>query len=252
MRAMVREWHGAEPEFTGNIATDYGTRNEAGALIEYQLETSYAVVPSGFIACSDWAGCSPDGLISLFGGVEVKCPYGKRKADSPHKSITELPHYYDQIQFSLWVTSRAWWDFYQWARGMTKLERVEPDSAWRRRNIPKLQAFWEDYLIEREKPNADKHLEPLRKVIDTPEAARMVAEYDDMTEAMERAKERRDEIRDQIIGLCSGSNSEFAGRKVTKSERAGAVAYAKVLAKYAPDVDLEPFRGKPTTVWTIK
>ena len=34
MRRMVREYHGAPEEFEGNIATEYGTRNEAGALTE--------------------------------------------------------------------------------------------------------------------------------------------------------------------------------------------------------------------------
>ncbi|MEI2685336.1 MAG: hypothetical protein V9G14_02925 [Cypionkella sp.] len=32
MRRMVRDAHGAEPEFFGNIATQYGERNEDGAV----------------------------------------------------------------------------------------------------------------------------------------------------------------------------------------------------------------------------
>ena len=72
MRRMVRDAHGAEPEFTGNIATEYGVVNEAGAIAEYQMETANKVQAVGFITREDWAGCSPDGLIGDDGGLEVK------------------------------------------------------------------------------------------------------------------------------------------------------------------------------------
>ena len=106
MRRMVRDAHGAEPEFTGNIATQYGENNEAGAIAEYQMETGRTVNPVGFVTREDWAGCSPDGLIGDDGGLEVKCPFGKRK-EGDLKPLDDQPHYYAQVQFSLWVTGRA-------------------------------------------------------------------------------------------------------------------------------------------------
>jgi hypothetical protein len=252
MRRMVREWHGAEAEFVGNVATEYGTFHEAGALAEYQMETGNAVTPEGFVTREDWAGCSPDGLVGLTGGLEIKCPFGKRKmgAEDAFKPLAEQPHYHDQIQFSMWVCERASWDFFQWAPGKTALETVKPCSKWRAKNLPKLRQFYAEYLHEREH-NAEVHLEPKRVSIDTPEAARLVAEYDDLTEAMDRAKERRDEIKEAIVALAGGKDAFVAGRKVTKVERAGSVSYAKALAKFAPDADLEPFRGKPSFSWRI-
>jgi len=252
MRRMVRDWHGAEPEFTGNVATEYGTFHEAGALAEYQMETGNAVTAEGFVTREDWAGCSPDGLIGLTGGLEIKCPFGKRKmgAGDTFKPLADQPHYHDQIQFSLWVCERAWWDFFQWAPGATALEQVKPCSKWRASALPKLRQFYAEYLHEREH-NADAHLEPLRVSVDTPEAARLMAEYDDLTEAMDKAKERRAEVQEAIVALAGGRNAFIAGRKVTKVEKAGAVSYAKALAKYAPDADLDPFRGKPSTSWRI-
>lgn len=253
MRRMVREWHGAEPEFTGNVATEYGTFHEAGALVEYQMETGNAVEAVGFVRREDWAGCSPDGLIGLVGGLEIKCPFGKRKMgkDDTFKALSEQPHYHDQVQFSLWVCERAWWDFYQWAPGKTALERVTPCSKWRARNLPKLRQFYAEYLHEREH-NAAAHLEPKRLIVDTPEARRLMEEWDDLTDAMERAKARRDEVQEAIVALAGGRNATVAGRNVTKVEKAGAVSYAKALAKYAPGADLEPFRGKPSSYWVIK
>ncbi len=78
MRRMVRDAHGAEPEFTGNIATQYGERNEDGAVDEYYMETGNKV-QVGFVTKEDWAGCSPDSLINDDGGLEAKCPFGKRE-----------------------------------------------------------------------------------------------------------------------------------------------------------------------------
>lgn len=254
MRRMVRDWHGAEPEFSGNVATDYGTFHEAGALAEYQMETGNAVEAAGFIPREDWAGCSPDGLVGLVGGVEIKCPFGKRKmtTDDEFKAIDELPHYHDQVQFSLWVCERAWWDFYQWAPGgFSKLERVTPCSRWRSKNLPKLRAFWEEFCDERRQDNAQKHLEARRVEIDTMEAHRLIQEYDDLTEAMERAKARRDEVQAAIVALTGERNAVVAGRNVTLIEKAGAVSYAKAIKAYAPDADLEPFRGEPSNHWRV-
>jgi len=253
MRRMVREWHGAEPEFTGNVATEYGTFHEDGALAEYQMETGSRVEQVGFLTRSEWAGCSPDGLVGLYAGVEIKCPFGKRKmgAGDVFKRLSEQPHYYDQIQFSLWVTQRATWDFFQWAPGATALETVKPDSAWRLKNLPKLQAFWDEFCEERQQDNAQKHLEPLRAEIDTPEAYRLMAEYDDLQEAVERAQERMAEVKAQIIAMCGDKSAVVAGRNVTKVERKGSVSYAKALAEYAPNAELEPFRGNPSTSWRI-
>ena len=252
MRRMVRDWHGAESEFTGNIATEYGVFNEEGALAEYQMETGNAVQAEGFLTRDEWAGCSPDGLVGLVGGVEVKCPFGKRKmaAGDAFKPLADQPHYMDQVQFSMWVCERAWWDFFQWAPSRSYLVKVSPDSKWRAKNLPKLRAFYEDYLHEREH-NAAPHLEPKRVRIDTPEAARLMAEYDDLTEAMERAKEKRDEVTERIIALAGGKNASIAGRSVTKVDRAGSVSYAKALKELAPDADLEPYRGKPSSHWRI-
>ncbi len=252
MRRMVRDWHGAEPEFTGNVATEYGTFHEAGALAEYQMETGNAVEAVGFVTREDWAGCSPDGLIGLVGGVEIKCPFGKRKMgpEDDFKPLADQPHYHDQIQFSLWVTERAWWDFYQWAPGgWSKLETISPSAAWRSRNLPRLREFWEDFCAERENP--EPHLEPKRVIVDTPEAARLMDEYDDLQEAIDRAKERQAEVRDMIVGLAGERDALIAGRKVTRVDRSGAISYAKAIKELAPNADLEPWRGKPSVHWRI-
>lgn len=169
MRDMVREYHGAEREFTGNAATEWGTHNEDGALIDYKLKTTHEVETVGFITREDWAGASPDGLVGDKGGVEIKCPYSLRISPCPvpFKPLADQPHYYDQVQFTLWVTGREWWHFFQWAINETKLEVAHVDKDWQNENLPRLRQFYAEYLEERDNP---EHLQPRRAVLDTEEA----------------------------------------------------------------------------------
>lgn len=254
MRQMVRDWHGAEREFKGNPATEYGTYHESGALVEYRMETGHDVKSVGFIEHEEWAGCSPDGLVGTDGGVEIKCPFSRRKMKEgdEFKPLSEQPHYHDQVQFSLWVTGRKWWDFVQWAPGgWTKIETVYPCEKWQDENLPKLRAFHDRYLVERQQDNAQPYLAEKLPEIDTLEAARLVEEYDDLTDAIEHATARKKEVLDAIVQLAGNGEARVSGRRLSLVNRAGTVAYAKALAKYAPDADLEPFRGNPSSHWRL-
>lgn len=251
MRRMVRDYLGLPSDFEGNIATSYGTRNEPGALIEYEMETGHKVQAVGFITREDWAGCSPDGLIGEDGGLEAKCPFGKRKDVNPDfKTIKEQLHYYAQVQFSMWVTQRDWWSFFQWSPTSYKLDAIARDDDWLDENLPKLRQFHAEFLDELKDPQ--RHIDPLRKVIDTPAAHKIIAEYDQLSEVIDNATERRKELLSEMATMSGGVNALFAGRNLTKVERAGSVSYAKAMAKYAPDADLEPFRGKASTYWQVK
>lgn len=247
MRRMVRDAHGAESEFTGNIATRYGEFNEDGAVAEYEMETGNRVQKVGFVTKEDWAGCSPDGLVGEGGGLEAKCPFGKRDGGDL-KPLEDQQHYYAQVQFSLWVTGRKFWHFYQWTAHQTKLECVLPDQAWLDENLPKLRQFHAEFLAE----DPALHLEAKRVEVDTLEAARMVAEYDQLVEAIENAEARKKDLLSEIVTKAGQKNAIFAGRNLTQVSKAGAVSYAKAIAHYAPKADLEPFRGKPSSYWMLK
>lgn len=250
MRRMVREYHGAEAEMSSNIATDYGTINEAGALIDYRLETGNDVDLVGFIEKDEWAGCSPDGLIGTDGGLEIKCPFSRRKDVEPQfKPLAYQPHYYDQVQFSLWVTGRAFWHFFQWSPGGTMLEYVVPDQDWLDENLPRLRQFYAEYLDAIKEP--DDHLAPRRLEIDTPEASRMLREWDDLNEAIERAESRKKDLLDEIVLMAGNGNAEICGRKLTFVQKDGAISYAKAVKELAPDADLEKWRGNPVQYWKL-
>ena len=256
LRLMVREALGAEREFKGNVATEYGSHHEAGALIEFQMETGVTVYPAPFVPHDDWLGASPDGYTSDGGLIEVKCPYSLRDAAWPvFKPIgpddDAQPHYYAQIQVQLYVTGRPHCHFWQWAPRGTRHDIVKLDQGWLDENLPRLRQFHAEFLAElAECP--DEHLAPKRVEIDTPEARRMVEEWDGINEALERLAERKKDLLESMVKLAGERNALIAGRKLTLTERAGSVAYAKVVKDHCKGVDLEPYRGKPSRFWGIR
>lgn len=251
IRQMVREYHGADSEFQGNVATEWGTFNEDGATAEFQMETGLFVQPCGFFVHPEhkWLGASPDGLVGNHALVEVKCPYGLRDKSRPEfKTAEEQPHYYAQMQIEMACTGRNVCYFYQWAPQGSKVEEVHYSAQWFEENLPALIEFYDFYLSELDNPD---HLKPKRGTVNTNKAAMLLEEYDELADAMERAKNRRAEVLGELVQMAGEKDSEICGRKLTQVERAGSVSYAKALKKYAPDADLEPFRGKPTTYWKL-
>lgn len=75
-------------------------------------------------------GASPDGLVADEGGIEVKCP--RQKAHVRTILADEVPAYYvPQIQASLLVSGREWWDYVSFCAGMPLfVKRVFPDPNW--------------------------------------------------------------------------------------------------------------------------
>jgi len=247
MRAMVRAREGVSSEFTGNIATEYGTRNEDGARIEYEMESGHDVEAAPFVPFEDWAGASPDGFVGKDGLLEIKCPYGLRNGGE-FKKLADQPHYAAQVQFQLYCTGRKWCHFYQWSPKGTKMEVVDYDPEWVSKNIPILRQFHAEFLEE----EAADHIGLARVVIDTPEAHKMIAEWDELNEQLERAAERKKDLLAQFVTLAGEKNALFAGRKLTLTERAGAVSYAKAVKALCPGADLKPYTGKSSSFWQVR
>lgn len=248
MRAMVREYHGAESEFTGNIATQWGEFHEPEASRAFTDKTGLAVQPCGFFPHMEWLGASPDGLVGDDALVEFKCPFNLRDGGE-HKSIEDMPHYYAQMQIEMLCAGRGKTYFFQWAPHDTKLETVLLNEGWLDDAIPALFAFYEEYLRERENP--DEYLAPKRVEINTNRAIHLISEYEELQEAEDRAKERKKEVLDELVKIAKGKNALIGGRKLTKVEKAGAISYAKAIKEIAPDADLEQWRGKPSEYWRL-
>ena len=101
---------------TGQPAEDYTNEHmQRGSAQEEEAREFYAFTRAaelrrvGFIR-NGRAGCSPDSLIGEDGGLEIKCALAHIQIDRLLKG--ELPpEHRAQVQGSLWLTGRAYWDF---------------------------------------------------------------------------------------------------------------------------------------------
>ena len=95
-----------------NAAMDRGIALEPEALAAYTFETGAAVEECAWAEHPTIAnvGCSPDGLVGDDGLVEIKCPDAMARHLDALLSGEHAQTYRWQLQFQLFVTSRAWVD----------------------------------------------------------------------------------------------------------------------------------------------
>ncbi len=97
--------------------TRWGHDCEPDARKAYEAAMGVEVELCGFIEHSSSFGGSPDGLVGVDGGIEIKCPYNSAVharyllMQSPADLKALKPEYYAQIQGNLLVTDRKWFDF---------------------------------------------------------------------------------------------------------------------------------------------
>lgn len=252
MRRMVRAYQGLPSEFVGNIATQWGTMHEEEAREAYQYETGNTVEPASFVVHPEkkWIGASPDGYVRSDGLVEIKCPFGLRDhaPPVPFKTSAMQPHYYAQMQIQLFVTGLDYCDFWQWTPRGAALEVVTYSPAWIEENLPKLEAFYQEFLSTRDEEVEDR----TRQDIDTPALRQKIAEYDDLAKEIEAAEARRKVILAEIVATAGNVNATICGRKLTKVEKVGSISYAAAIKELAPGANLEKWRGKPSSYWLFK
>ena len=119
------------PETYTNEWMQRGKQLEPEARAFYEFEREMVVTETGFIKHDDYeCGVSPDGLVSLDGGLEIKCP-----APATHVRYLRqgrLPSEYKaQVMGCLWITNRDWWDFLSYHPSLPPfLIRVERDEEF--------------------------------------------------------------------------------------------------------------------------
>jgi len=125
-----------------NAFMERGHELEAEARKFYHLITTNEVKQTGLCLSDDGRyGCSPDGLVGDEGGLEIKCPIGSTQV--AYLLSNDLPsEYYQQVQGTLLVTGRKWWDFVSYYPGLKPLIiRVTPDEAFQNKLKFELDSF---------------------------------------------------------------------------------------------------------------
>lgn len=252
MRRMVRAHQGLPSEFVGNIATQWGKNHEQEAKEAFQYSKGIDVLDATFVVdpARPWLGASPDGYIWDDAVFECKCPFGLRDHAKPvpFKTVEEQPHYHAQMQIQMLVTGRKRCLFWQWTPYDESLTVVDFDQTWIDANLPKLEAFYQEFLDQCD----DAVDERTRAEIDTPAVRQKLAEYDDLAKLIEDAEARRKVILTEMVVLSGGKDATICGRKLTKVEKSGSISYAAAIKVLAPGADLEKWRGKPSSYWLLK
>jgi hypothetical protein len=122
---------GEIPEFFKSEAMQRGNDLEPAAKALYEFTHDVEVLEVGLCLHDQYeCGASPDGLVGLDGGLEIKCPL-------PHTHVSYLrggcipAKYIPQVQGCLWITEREWWDFMSYHPSMEDLiVRVHRDEAY--------------------------------------------------------------------------------------------------------------------------
>lgn len=96
-------------------------------------------------------GASPDGLIGLDGGLEIKCP--KPSTLVKYMLNGNLPlEYKTQVMGSLWISEREWWDFLAFHPNMDLFQlRVHRDEAYIKNMSQHINDFVDELHNEYEK-----------------------------------------------------------------------------------------------------
>lgn len=254
MRDMVRAYHGLDPEFEGNVATEFGNEHEPMAIADFEITHDVEVEPVGFVTNTEWPmfGVSPDGFIGDDEGIEIKCPFSKKT-----QTLEEKPDYYDQTCITLLVTERERWHYFSWVDGKKPChEEVTKEEAqkWWDVNRGILTAFHREYLeIINDMKLSKPYLED--KEIDMSEDETYVSLCKELDRLNKKATEYNDKlkaVKQQLYDMAETKKRKLVGCNhiVGKSIRKGNVDYSKI--PQLKGVDLEKYRKKSSTTFYVK
>lgn len=130
---IVERLTGVHTETFTNAAMQWGVDNEEMARNNYSFIHDISVSECGFIPHNELAsGCSPDGLVSEDGLLEIKCPNTATHLDFLLDGAVE-GKYIKQMQWQMACSDRKWCDFISFDPRMPinlqmKVVRVERDD----------------------------------------------------------------------------------------------------------------------------
>lgn len=121
---------------TGAAMENYTNEHmERGKAMEDEARDLYSLIHDvepqrvGFVR-NGFAGCSPDSLIGLNGGLEIKSALAHIQIDRIRKN-TLPPEHKAQVQGSIWLCERDWWDFVSYSTKLPPLIiRVPRDDGY--------------------------------------------------------------------------------------------------------------------------
>lgn len=256
IRSMVREYHGAESEFVGNIATDFGTNHETEAILAFERESGVFVDPVGFLEVNDWLGASPDGITTDRCVLEIKVQFGLRHEENPtFKTLAEQPHYYAQVQIEMMAARLDKAYFVQYRpqfkehKPVINIEVIHLDNVFIDTNLHKLKAVHEEYLKEIDNP---EHLQDKRQVLTSRLSHQLVDRIGELDEAIANLQEERKDMLERLIAEANEKDALIGDKKLTKVTRKGSITSSALIKHFKLDnEECDSLRGKPSVSWRL-
>lgn len=137
--------------YGSSMAKGHERENESRQLYSFIHDVEVKQVGFCFFDEKKEFGCSPDGLVGDNGGFESKNAESHVQVDRLENGWSEADHF-QQVQGSLLVTGREWWDLVSYSRGIKPIiVRFKRDEAFIRVLHAEVNLFIEDLnaLIER-------------------------------------------------------------------------------------------------------
>ena len=117
---------GKPQETYTNTDMERGKELEASARLLYELKTGNQVLEVGYCELDEFTGCSPDGLVTDDGLIEIKCPSDRVFIEYLYSGKVDKKYYW-QMQMQMFVTNRKWCDYVLYNENLDRIEieRIE-------------------------------------------------------------------------------------------------------------------------------
>jgi len=242
---LWQEKLGMAPAQEETAAMRRGTELEPKARAAFEAETGIDVFPQVvFHPEHKFMMASMDGL-SLDGqvAVEIKCTSSKYHEMALAGEVPE--HYIPQLQHQLACLGIPMLYYFSFDGYNGAVVEVKRDDCYIETLIKEESGFWKciksktapeltdkDY-VEREDDSWLCYAKRLR----------------DIDAELKTLKEKREQLREGLIGLADGQSTRGGGLTLSKSFPPGRVDYSKV--PELEGVDLEPYRKEPRETWRL-
>ena len=150
----IQRTTGIIQESYSNSAMEWGTQTEPQARVAYEVTTNNFVDKVAFIdhPSIKWFGCSPDGLVSDRGLLEIKCPNSATHWEY-FKSKKPPQKYFIQMQAQIAVTNKDWCDFVSFDprmpdRSQLLIVRINRDEAFIAEMEAEIKKFLDEVEVE--------------------------------------------------------------------------------------------------------
>ena len=150
----IQRTTGIIQESYSNSAMEWGTQTEPQARVAYEVRTNNFVDQLAFVdhPSIEWFGCSPDGLVSDRGLLEIKCPNSATHWEY-FKSKKPPQKYFIQMQAQIAVTNKDWCDFVSFDprmpdRSQLLIVRIDRDEAFIAEMEAEIKKFLDEVEVE--------------------------------------------------------------------------------------------------------